>query len=833
MSKYELKFAVGAAVLLLALPAAATDYSWTGNGPATNPRLGTDPANWMPSGVPGADDAVTIAAPTTYSIDLTAMTWRKLTFVSGNIDPCSVEIKPAGTTPSSFTWTGGSFECSITVDAASTASIEGSSEKIINGGVLLLKGPTTWSGPGMIRGAGDAEIRNQGTATFTGDLEFNYSAGLNTASFFNEGTLVKSGGSGAILFHHFWGFHAAGLVDIRSGWLELGNVSNQTHAIDSPSTFKGKTLVNAPISLAADATIDAGATIELATGSVVTGAGTFHGPGTLDWTGGSLSDGTSIVVAADVAFMISGADDKKITEASTLRNQAVAHLTGTGPLQGSGDAHFQNEGTLSLDSDAELGYAGGLNRCVFENSGTIRKTAGSVTHNTNWSLVLTASSLVDIAVGDFDNSTFGMEIHDGATFAGAGKTSYTAAKLAADGNVIVGPPKADPEPCDTTPPETGGTVEIATDTTVEGTFTAVGAGTILWTGGTITGSFNEEMMTISKDTYFEISGAGTKTMSEERVIDVEGSAHWMGAGDVVISAAKLVNHGSFVAESPAALTFNTAGTIENMGFFVKRGEMDTHVKDAFTNTGTVSIEAGKLVFDHGGYGKYRQTAGMTDLRGGSLAAYANATDASGKAEIEIAGGRLSGSGTVDADVVSGGIVQPGGAGHAGVISVLGKYIQGATAELDLDLGGVVPMAQFDQLLVTGEASLDGYLKVAAIDGFSPASGQKFEVVDYATHTGNLSLLTVPSTLGVSQTYEAAALFLNGTGSTTTGPGPTDTTTPECSTGCRCVSSASGPVWSLPVLAALFLGLRRRRVSLRQRLTRLPVRTTSHEGRTSG
>ena len=75
----------------------------------------------------------------------------------------------------------------------------------------------------------------------------------------------------------------------------------------------------------------------------------------------------------------------------------------------------------------------------------------------------------------------------------------------------------------------------------------------------------------------------------------------------------------------------------------------------------------------------------------------------------------------------------------GVLTLTGNYYQLDTGALAVELGGTSnadPLApEYDQLIVTGEAQLEGTLKIALADGFVPQLGDVFEVVSAGTLAG--------------------------------------------------------------------------------------------------
>jgi hypothetical protein len=113
--------------------------------------------------------------------------------------------------------------------------------------------------------------------------------------------------------------------------------------------------------------------------------------------------------------------------------------------------------------------------------------------------------------------------------------------------------------------------------------------------------------------------------------------------------------------------------------------------------------------------------GMVCLQDGSMVKFIS---------LAVLGGILEGSGDVVGDVmIDGGTIRPGGDGAAGILRIIGNLILTAASLFHCDLGGPPRGGtSFDQVLVTGDAALDGTLTVEAIGGFEPSPGQEFPVV---------------------------------------------------------------------------------------------------------
>jgi hypothetical protein len=117
-------------------------------------------------------------------------------------------------------------------------------------------------------------------------------------------------------------------------------------------------------------------------------------------------------------------------------------------------------------------------------------------------------------------------------------------------------------------------------------------------------------------------------------------------------------------------------------------------------------------------------------------------------------------------VQNSGVVAPGtssGVGTSiGALAVNGNYTQTSGGKLQIELGGTSPGTQFDQLLVTGSVALDGALKVSLVNGFAPAAGNSFNILDFTSLSGTFGTVDLPTMNGrivwdSSHLYESGAL----------------------------------------------------------------------------
>jgi hypothetical protein len=93
--------------------------------------------------------------------------------------------------------------------------------------------------------------------------------------------------------------------------------------------------------------------------------------------------------------------------------------------------------------------------------------------------------------------------------------------------------------------------------------------------------------------------------------------------------------------------------------------------------------------------------------------------------------------TLTSNVLNAGNLNPGGA-SPGAATIAGNFTQTSTGVLNIRLGG---LNQFDQLNVTGQATLDGTLSVMLVNGYSPNVGDSFPILTYAAETGDFATAT--------------------------------------------------------------------------------------------
>ncbi len=162
----------------------------------------------------------------------------------------------------------------------------------------------------------------------------------------------------------------------------------------------------------------------------------------------------------------------------------------------------------------------------------------------------------------------------------------------------------------------------------------------------------------------------------------------------------------------------------NKGTFIKQGDLVSNIPLPFENSGLVRIDGGSLQYDV----NYVQKDGETRLSGTNLGRKALS------AEPEFEGGLVTGSGAINlgvADVLNiGAIFSPGNEESAGVISIDGGFDQSSGGTIAIDIFGTAQTeGNWDQLVVDRFFTLDGTLEVRLADGFIPAVGESYLILD--------------------------------------------------------------------------------------------------------
>jgi hypothetical protein len=235
--------------------------------------------------------------------------------------------------------------------------------------------------------------------------------------------------------------------------------------------------------------------------------------------------------------------------------------------------------------------------------------------------------------------------------------------------------------------------------------------------------------------------------------------------------------GQIRADLGQALRFTNANAATNAGVVsLTGGTVDFTA--AVTNTATGDV-LGRGVLRTGGLtnsGDVALSGGVTDVYGDVTNATGGRVIVSGRSDVTFwddfannAGASLRVSTDSSATffgTYSGGGVTGGGQvffeadvtpGFSPALVTFGGDVRfGPASKLVVELGGTTPGSQYDQLVVTGNALLDGTLRIDLINNFKPARGDAFTILTGGSVTGAFA---GPTSFGLFPVSDGSAGFV--------------------------------------------------------------------------
>lgn len=278
-----------------------------------------------------------------------------------------------------------------------------------------------------------------------------------------------------------------------------------------------------------------------------------------------------------------------------------------------------------------------------------------------------------------------------------------------------------------------GTLEVRNNAVLTGTVSTGGSSVIQFFDSATLTSTNG--FTVNGDLFLTGDGnsidttTGTLTVAAGGVVDVSGA----GAARSILS--QLNNLGTVTVAQDLTLAEDSAAHTNSGNFTVTSGTVtltQTGTTPSFTNSGSLLV-SGDLI-----------------VNGGTVA--------------NTATGTVGGSGTIDVSASAfsnAGTVAPGTS--AGALTITGDHTDAATSTLAIELGGLTPGSGYDQLNVSGTATIDGALDVSLISGFVPTPGDAFTVLTAGTLVGtyaDTTSLELGGGVALVTAYDGTSLTLN-------------------------------------------------------------------------
>jgi fibronectin-binding autotransporter adhesin len=606
-------------------------------------------------------------------------------------------------------------------------------------------------GIGANGGAGTLQITAGGTVNVSGNAELRSTAGASLT--IDGGTMNVAGN-----------FTRLGTLNLIDGTLHVtGQFDNGT--TNTPLSIDGSSHTDFPILQLSGSSGTLAHTTSISVGVVNQGGLIVDNGRVVNLAGNSLLIGTT--ATGDGSVLVTGSNSAINTTnlISIGGNSAAQQGTGTLTINknasvSAGTLNIFPQGTLEIDS-------GTLNVATLNLStgSTITFTKGRVNF-TGLSTNLT-TSLLDGVLGPTH------ELGAGRTIGGGASTLTVQSPLTLTGGTLSsgsGGPAAN-----------FSSLVINSGTlNVDATFTNnAGATLMLGPQSTVTAGsiFNQGVIVLANNQF----STSTTNLTNAGVIRGNGiitnSVSNSATGQIQITAGNRIqftaNAGSF--GNSGIISVNGGELALDSGFGNGAGGLLSG-RDGVIRGGTTGIANGGSIAFSGGfmdvYGDVAQSAGgrFTITGGGVTTFYDDVTIGPGANNIQV-----SASGGVVSSVVFLGSYNGGATGGGAVfiegdhrpgnspatVSFGGDTFYGAASHLRVELGGMTPGTQYDQVHVAGLLSLSGALDVSLINGFTPGLGNTFDILDWSTITGTFSGVSLPG-LNSGLAWNLAQLYNTGT-----------------------------------------------------------------------
>jgi hypothetical protein len=682
-----------------------------------------------------------------------------------------------------LTWNGGTQSGTGQTIGAGGMTLATSGAKWISGRTIVnpVGQTATWSA-GQINSGNGGVFVNDGTFHATFDGSFAYNLGGVRAVFRNVGTLEKTAGTGRTQLSFTLDNTATGVVRGSSGLLEFNGGGTSAGRVEGAGTivFGGGTTdvsgtyevgggttieTSAVLNLNAPATVTNLGTLTIASGTanfdnltqaiasslvqsggVVTGPGALRVTGSMTWSGGTQSGAGQTIGAGGMT--LSGTASKTLSGRTVVNAVGQTATWSAGAINSGQGGAIVIDGTLQTTFDGSFIYNLGGVRAVLRNNGTFEKTGGTgatsltaTLENTATGVVRASSGVLELNAGGSSAGRFegsATLVFGGLTMDVTGVHDVAGTTRVEGGSTFV----------NFNPPAT--VANLATLNLVAGTLnfstgTPIGVGTIVQTGGTLTGT---DTVTVAGSIGWSggtqsgpgqtignggmaFTGSGRSISGRTIVNPVGQTVDWTAGPINSGDGGAFVNGGTFRIAFDGQGAFSLGGArtaFTNTGTFEKTGGTGTSgIGFVFGNTGLVRSAAGDLSFTGG----YTQTAGTTELAGGTFNGLGSG----------IQGGSLIGSGSVTGGLASTGTIAPA---SSGPLAVTGTFAQSGAGALEIELAGTgTPGTDYDQLTVSQAATLGGALNVSLANGFTPASGDSFVIMTYSSATGAFASQSLP------------------------------------------------------------------------------------------
>jgi hypothetical protein len=589
---------------------------------------------------------------------------------------------------------------------------------LVNTGTLVHEAGTTYFYGARLQNSGTAEVRG-GT----------WSSNTGTNSLVNTGTLNKTTTNNFTITVPMQQQNAT--VNVQAGTLYLSASSN-THQNVSWSVASGATLVlNGTHTFSGTHSGEIAGTLLQTNNTVQAGSegATFNFTGTgYQWQDGTLNGGSAGLTNAGLLRMVNSYGRSLsgvLVNTGTLVHEAYLTYFNGASLQNSGTAEvrsggwYSNTGTNSLVNTGTLTktttYDFTISVPMQQQNATVNVQAGTLTlsgsnthQNVSWSVASGATLVLD-GTHTFSGTHSGWSVASGARLV---LQNGTHTFSGTHGGAIAG-----------TLVQTGGTVQAGSE---GATFNFTGTG-YQWVQHTLNGGSagltNAGLLRMVNiyDRYLSGVLVNTGTLVHE-----DGSTYFNGAS--------LRNSGTAEVRSGGWYSNTGTNSLVNTGT-LRKVSPDPNNPTSFsisvntTNSGLIEVQNGTLSVSN-----LTQTAGEARIRRGATLSVS---------PLAMQGGKLTGAGQLNGDLTNtAGTIAPGiddpdqpDLNPLGILTISGNLTLGNDAIFEVELAGTdnsdPANPQYDRVVISGytrTVQLNGTLRVKARDGYTPATGDTFDIL---------------------------------------------------------------------------------------------------------
>ena len=264
------------------------------------------------------------------------------------------------------------------------------------------------------------------------------------------------------------------------------------------------------------------------------------------------------------------------------------------------------------------------------------------------------------------------------------------------------------------------------------------ATTLFASAGSVNGLGGVQSLTLPVGSDFRPPNTNVTMTFADMAIQVDGAGQWRagtlnlddgssltigatGVFDIDSNSGVLQNMG---CASCAAPTFVNNGTVRKLGAGAGN-DASINGPIVFSNQGTLEVQSQSLSIN-----SITQTGAMSAIQIAAAGVLQSAL------QVQLNGGVLNGDGTVQADVNNtAAVIGPGSS--PGMLTIDGNLTLNPGSSLQMEIGGTTAGTQYDQLNITGTASLDGTIDIIQFGGFNVGPVDVFTLVQFASATGSL------------------------------------------------------------------------------------------------